>query len=175
MIGIIDYGMSNLKSVQNAFDFLQCPNQIFTNPTEIKKYDKLILPGVGAFGLAMEKLNITGFSDEIKEYVLAKNKPFMGICLGMQLMLDSSVEKGFNKGLGLINGEVRFLGDQIKNMPIPHVGWNTVLPQNDSMFFKEIDKNDPTFYFVHSFYCDVFEKKIVSGTVNYGFNFDFSI
>lgn len=175
MIGIIDYGMSNLRSVKNALDYLNYTNEIVANPSEITKYDKLILPGVGAFGQAMERINNTGFADKIKEQALVKKVPILGICLGMQLLLETSTEKGFHKGLGLIKGDVKFLGDKISHLPIPHIGWNTLIPKSGSRMFNDLDQTDSSFYFVHSYYCDVLDKNLVSGTVNYGFTFDVAI
>lgn len=176
MIGIIDYGMSNLKSVLNAFNYLNYDAIIIDKPIQLKQVDKVVLPGVGAFGLAMEKIKNSGFEEAIKESVMAKKIPFMGICLGMQLMLDSSTEKGNHKGLGLLKGKVDFLGNKVSNLPVPHVGWNTILPQNNATAFGGIDKVDSSFYFVHSYYCDLVDKKIVSATVDYGgFHFDVAI
>src|SRR3989344_2323354 len=101
MIGIVNYGVGNLQSVKISLDFLNIPNAIINKPEEINNFDKIILPGVGAFGAAMEKLNNSGFIEEIKKFA-AKNKPILGICLGMQLLFDESCEYGHHKGLGLL-------------------------------------------------------------------------
>lgn len=174
MIGIIDYGMSNLKSVLNAFSYLNHSAKIIDSPLQLKGVDKIVLPGVGAFGQAIERLTNSGFEEAIKEYVLIKKIPFLGICLGMQLMFDSSTEKGFHKGMGLIKGDVKFLGDKIKDKPIPHVGWNTVTIVNkESKLMNNLPGND--FYFVHSFYCDSKDKTQICASVDYGFCFDVGI
>lgn len=175
MIGIIDYGVSNLKSVHNALNFVGAENEIFSEASAISRYDKLILPGVGAFGLAMDRLNKTGFSDAIRETVLIQKVPFLGICLGMQLILDSSTEKGFHKGLGLIQGEVKFLGDRVQAFPVPHVGWNEVNFKADFKLIAGMTLTERNFYFVHSFYCDLNNKEQVCATVHYDFEFDVGV
>lgn len=175
MIGIIDYGLSNLKSVHNAFSYLNHSVKIIDLPSQLKQVDKIILPGVGAFGQAMERINNLGFTNAIKEHVLIKKTPFMGICLGMQLMLDSSTEKGVHKGIGLLKGKVESLETRVKDLPIPHVGWNAVVPLNNYSTYADINKKNTTFYFVHSYYCHLEDRSKVSGQVYYGFMFDVSI
>lgn len=173
MIGIVNYGMGNLTSVRNALNFFNIPNEIFDSPSEIKKYDKLILPGVGAFGLAMENIHETGFAEALQEDVLVKNKPLLGLCLGMQLLLDSSCEHGNHKGLGFIKGTVDYLGDRIDNLPIPHMGWNQLqVKKNVSLLFKNIPVEEQIYYFVHSFYCDLNDKTLVAAQTTYGISFD---
>src|SRR5687767_12827827 len=120
MIGIVNYGMGNLASVKNALDHLQVESKITDNPKDLSAMDKIILPGVGAFGMAMNNLNSSGFSDYIKEFALDKKKPLLGLCLGMQLLLESSTEHGDHKGLGLVKGKVLFFGDIFTDLPIPH-------------------------------------------------------
>lgn len=170
MIGILNYKMGNLQSVKNSLDYLHISNKFVNLPSEITNCDKLILPGVGAFGLAMKQLEELNFIDPIKEFV-SLGKPILGICLGMQLLLDSSEEHGYHAGLGLIKGRALPFNEKITNLPIPHVGWNNISKKKDSKILNNIEDGD-SFYFVHSFYCDLTEKKEIAATTNYGFDFD---
>ena len=126
MIGIINYGMGNLQSVKNTLDYIGLNNSIINSPKDIHKCSKIILPGVGAYDEAMKNLNKRGFSNEIIEFVLNRKLPILGICLGMQLLLEDSIEHGYNVGLGLIKGDVKYLGEVVIDLPIPHIGWNAV-------------------------------------------------
>lgn len=170
MIGIVNYGMGNLASVKNAFDFLDIKARIINNPIELKNQDKILLPGVGAFGRAMENLTKSGFSEVIQELVIEKKKPILGICLGMQLLLGSSTEHGLHKGLDIIKGQVLFFGDSISNLTIPHVGWNEVRFRAKTKLFFEMPA-DPTFYFVHSYYCALTDPEQIAGITDYGIMF----
>lgn len=169
MIGIINYGVGNLQSVKNSLDHLGIPNAIVEKPKDIKNFDKIILPGVGAFGAAMEKLNKTGFADEIKKFA-AKGKPILGICLGMQLLFDESYEYGHHKGLGLVKGKVLPFNEKIKKLPLPQIGWNNIVSNNDSPILENIGENS-CFYFIHSFYCKPKEKNITVADSDYGIKF----
>ncbi len=172
MIGVIDYGMSNLASLSNALLFINAPFEVTDSPSSLKKYDKLILPGVGAFGLAMKRLNESGFSDAILEEVCVKEKNILGICLGMQLLYEKSSEHGQHQGLGLIKGSVEYLGEKV-SLPVPHVGWNSVFSPRETNLLRASEAEDYCFYFVHSFYCQAKKSAIVSGVVEYGgFKFD---
>lgn len=173
MIGIINYKMGNLQSVKNSLDYLHIPNKIVNLPSEIIDCDKLILPGVGAFDLAMKQLSELNFVDPIRDFV-ALGKPLLGICLGMQLLLDYSEEHGHNLGLGLIKGKVLPFEGKIKNLSIPHVGWNDIVKRGESGLLQNIE-DGANCYFVHSFYCDLDDKMGVSSITNYGFDFDSSI
>jgi glutamine amidotransferase len=172
MLGIINYGMGNIASVQNALDSLQIPNRMVEAPGDICLCDRVILPGVGAFGEAMLKITNSGFTEELQEFALVLQRPLLGICLGMQLLLESSVEYGNFMGLGLIGGTVRHLSDEIKDLSIPHIGWNDVLSASDSRLMEGIQAPDRSFYFVHSYYCSVTERSTATGQVCYGFEFD---
>ena len=169
MIGIVNYGVGNLQSVKNSLDFLNIPNAIVDNPKEIQKFDKIILPGVGAFGAAMEKLNSLGFAGEIKKFA-SENKPILGICLGMQLLFDEGYEHGRHKGLGLVEGKVLPFNEKVKDLPLPQIGWNNITKENTSPLLENIENNS-NFYFVHSFYCEPEEKDIVSASSDYGIKF----
>ncbi len=175
MIGIINYGMGNLSSVKNALDYLTIPNTLVNHPDEINSCSKLILPGVGAFGLAMQNLHELKFIDSILEFTQVKQKALLGLCLGMQLLFDKSCEHGTHNGLSLIKGEVKNLNDAVKNVPVPHMGWNQLIELNNSTLLKGIVKDDQIMYFVHSYYCCASNKELVTAQVNYEFNFDVMI
>ena len=170
MVGIVDYNMGNLASVSNAFDKLGVKSKIESNPERLKDYDRLLLPGVGAFGDAMSHLQQNGMDEAIKDYVKIGN-PLLGICLGMQLMFDSSSEFGLNNGLGLIEGSiVKF--DESKfdhQLKVPHMGWNELFIQKDTPLFKNISK-EVYLYFVHSYHA-VCDDKFVIAKSYYGYEF----
>ncbi len=172
MIGILNYGMGNLTSVKNALDFLNLANRMVANASEAESCDKLILPGVGAFALAMLNLKESGLDETIKDFTLVKKKPFLGLCLGMQLLFESSTEHGLHNGLSLIKGHVNDLNTQVHNYPVPHMGWNAIESKNDSLLLKNIPLDEQIFYFVHSYYCQASNPLDVAATVNYSFKFD---
>ena len=169
MVAIIDYNMGNLASVYNACKLIDQKAVIVQDPNELKKYDKVILPGVGAFGDAMEHLNTTGMKDAIKEYAKS-GKPMIGICLGMQLLFESSEEFGINEGLGLIEGKV-IAFDKIKmdmeNHKVPHMGWNRIFTKQNKLFDR---LENPYLYFVHSYHV-VTQDIYTIGTTHYGYDF----
>ena len=170
MIGIVDYNMGNLASVINAFSIMGVNAVLEKNPEKLKAYDKLILPGVGAFGDAMEHLEANGMDIAIKDY--AKNgKPLLGICLGMQLLFNSSKEFGTTKGLGLIDGEViAFNKSKFDNsLKVPHMGWNELFVQKETPLLNGL-KKDPYLYFVHSYHV-VCDDKYAIGKTYYGYEF----
>jgi glutamine amidotransferase len=168
VIGIIDYNMGNLASVYNACHLLDGNATIVKDPNDLKKFDRVILPGVGAYKDAMEHLNETGMKDAIYDFAKS-GKPMIGICLGMQLLFESSQEFGHTEGLGLINGEVvKF--DKTKmhgEHKIPHMGWNTIVTKEHSLF-NGLD--NPYLYFVHSYHAVTSEKNII-GKTTYGYEF----
>lgn len=168
-IGIINYGVGNLHSVKNSLDYLNIPNKIINKPEEINNFEKIILPGVGAFGAAMKKLDDLKFANEIKIFA-SKKKPILGICLGMQLLFDEGHEHGQHKGLGLIAGKVLPFNEKIKNLPIPLIGWNSIKKNYESPLINNIE-TDATFYFVHSFYCKPSNKSATIATSDYGIKF----
>ncbi len=167
MITIIDYGMGNLRSVQKAFEFLGYEAQITDDKNKIKDASSLVLPGVGAFGDAMDALDKRELIDVIPNEV-KKGKPFLGICLGMQLLFEKSYEHGEFLGLGIIPGEVKrfMLPNEFK---VPQIGWNKLNIIQGEIFDKE--QKDQYVYFVHSYYCDPNEKKYIAATSNYGVEF----
>lgn len=170
MIGLIDYNMGNLRSVINAFETLHVPIKIVRSHDEIMLCDKIILPGVGAFGDAMEALNQEGRAEAIRAFATSK-KPLLGICLGMQLLFESSTEFGKTKGLGLIEGDIvkfdtRSFRERLK---IPHMGWNTLKVVKETPLFKEMPE-EFYLYFVHSFHAQCDERYSVGETF-YGYSF----
>jgi glutamine amidotransferase len=168
MISIIDYGMGNLGSIQNMLNKLGFESKLESDPDRLKDADSIILPGVGAFDNAMEKLNSSGFSEAIKNFS-ATGAPVLGICLGMQLLATQS-EEGELKGLNLIPGDVvKFNSDTLK---VPHMGWNVVNPVND-ILYSQLEEN--RFYFVHSFYYIPEDLNHTAGTTDYAHTFTSSV
>lgn len=152
MIAIIDYGVGNLFSLSSSLKFLGLVHKITADVAEIRAADRLILPGVGAFGDAVARLNNSGLTDEIKREA-AGGKPLLGICLGMQLLFDKSYEFGEHAGLGLIPGTVAPLGPDIPaELKVPHIGWNSLEIKQGEPLFKYIKPGDYV-YFVHSFWA----------------------
>jgi glutamine amidotransferase len=172
MIGIINYGMGNLTSVKNAIDFLQIPNKILNSAKELKEVEKAILPGVGAFGLAMENIQKMGLDEAISQFTISQKKPLLGLCLGMQLLFESSQEHGFYNGLGLVKGSVKSLKDVVIDQPVPHMGWNDLISTETSQLLNNIPKEEQIFYFVHSFYCMAENESVVTAKVKYELEFD---
>ena len=173
MIAIVDYNMGNLASVQNAFAKLGKETTIESNPEKFKDYDKLILPGVGAFGDAIEHLRERDMIAPLQEYAKS-GKYMLGICLGMQLLFESSEEFGEHQGLGLIKGSVTHF-DKNKfeeNMKIPHMGWNTITSVIEHPVFNGIDIGD-YFYFVHSFAAPISD--FTAASCEYGNSFSAAI
>ena len=170
MIGIVDYNMGNLASVINAFTKVGVDAKLESDPVKLKQYDKLILPGVGAFGDAMKHLKENGMDKAVKHFA-ASGKPLLGICLGMQLLFDSSEEFGTTEGLGLIPGTVVAFDENKFDHPlkVPHMGWNELFVQNDTAILDGLAK-DFYLYFVHSYHA-VCEDKYAIGKTHYGYEF----
>lgn len=164
MIAIIDYGAGNLHSVKNALDFLGAESKITGSASEILSADKVILPGVGAFGSAMNALTASGLKEVIFE-VTDKGTPLLGICLGLQLMFEKSEEAPDVKGLGLFKGTIVTIPD--RGLKIPHMGWNDIEVVKDSRILHNIGEN-PFVYFVHSYYLNASDESVVSAYTNYG-------
>lgn len=164
MIGIIDYDAGNLKSVEKALAYLGEETVITRDRETLLKADKVILPGVGAFGDAMEKLHKYGLVDTIKD-VARQGTPFLGICLGLQLMFERSDETEGVQGLGLLEGEILRIPDK-KGLKIPHMGWNSIKINNRAKLFQGIEDNSYV-YFVHSYYLKVKNQEDVAATTEY--------
>jgi glutamine amidotransferase len=161
--------MGNLASVSNALKLIDAKADIVSNPNDLKKYDKVILPGVGAFGDAMQHLQQTNMQQAVKEFA-SSGKYLLGICLGMQLLFDQSQEFGTTKGLGLIPGDVVAFDKSKMDMDdhkVPHVGWNKLFNKKDKLFDN---LQDPYLYFVHSFHVQTDEQWTL-GTTHYGYDF----
>ena len=157
MIAIIDYGVGNLFSLKSSFAAIGQEAVVTSDPEVIEAADRVILPGVGAFGDAAEKLRQSGMAQVVKDQA-AKGKPIMGICLGMQLLFDKSCEYGEHEGLGLIHGNIRPISEIIKRgLKIPHIGWNALIMKKQSALFKYLSEGDCV-YFVHSYYAAECEK-----------------
>ncbi|MDN5277368.1 MAG: imidazole glycerol-phosphate synthase subunit HisH [Clostridiales bacterium] len=164
MVVIIDYGMGNLRSVQKAFEHVGCQVVITQDPQVILSASHVVLPGVGAFGDAIRNLERAGLIDSIYR-VVQDGRPFLGICLGLQLLFERSYEGGVFKGLALLPGEVKRLPEEL-NIKIPHMGWNE-LRYRANPIFEGLD--DPCFvYFVHSYYVEPRVSEHVIGTTFYG-------
>lgn len=168
MLGIIDYNMGNLASVYNACSKFTKDLKIVKNADDLKNLDKIILPGVGAYKDAMQHLEKSGLKDAILDFANSK-KPLLGICLGMQLLFESSEEFGYTKGLGLIEGKVvKFDKSKMSSdLKIPHMGWNKIV-NKDNPLFKNLQ--NPYLYFVHSYHV-ITDDKYTIATTNYGYDF----
>lgn len=164
MIAIIDYDAGNIKSVEKALIALGQEVVITSDKEEILKADKVILPGVGAFGDAMENLKRTGLDQVVKE-VAQRDIPFLGICLGLQLLFESSDEAPGVEGLGILKGKILRIPDQ-EGLKIPHMGWNSLHLENNGRLFKGIEENAYV-YFVHSYYLKAEDEQIVKASTEY--------
>lgn len=172
MIAIIDYDAGNLLSVLKAFDKLGEKPVVTSDPDTILRADKVILPGVGAFGDAMDKIESHGLLPVINDYIKS-GKPFFGICLGLQLLFEESEEAPGVRGIGALKGKIRKIpvGEYKK---IPHMGWNSLDFPKEGKLFKGIDEGAYV-YFVHSYYLDATDKSIVSATTRYNVTIDASV
>ena len=167
MVGIIDYGVGNLFSLQSSIRSLGQEVFVSGDAAELAKADRLILPGVGAFGDAAEKLRQSGLDSFVCEQAAA-GKPLMGICLGMQMLFESSLEYGFHKGLGLLKGQVVPMSVKLPNdLKIPHMGWNQLLFHNAESVLLSGIKDGDYVYFVHSFFAEGCEDSLAAVT-DYG-------
>ena len=174
MLTIIDYGVGNVLAFANVFTRLNVPFVIAKNAADLVNATKLILPGVGSFDFAMQTLNQSGMRSELERMVIEKRVPVIGICVGMQMLADSS-EEGQLPGLGWIKGTVRqFKFEKELNLTMPHMGWNDVTPSVSSPLFNGLEK-DSIFYFLHSYYFDADEVENVLSVSNYGFDFHSSV
>ena len=168
MIAIIDYGSGNIAAVANIYKQLKIPYVVTGIPDELRNADRYILPGVGAFDATMHYLNDSGMVAVLNEQIIGQGKKVMGICVGMQILAESS-EEGELAGLGWIPGRVRKIdADLLPNSPkLPHMGWNSIAPQDNSRLFEGVDVGRG-FYFLHSYYFDAKDANDVSATVQYG-------
>jgi len=162
-VAIIDYGVGNLRSVEKAFAATGCEAIISGDESVLRAAQKLVLPGVGAFGACMKALKERGFDRLVLERARA-GTPLLGVCVGMQLLFDESDEFGSTPGLGLLRGSVRRFGN---DLVVPQVGWNRIHQKQKHALFEEIE--DGSFcYFVHSFYCQPRDETVIAGETDYG-------
>ena len=169
MISIINYGLGNIQAFKNIYDKLNIANSFVSNSKDIDNAEKLILPGVGSFDWAMHYLEKSGMRDSLEYAVRIEKKPILGVCVGMQMMAESS-EEGNNRGLGWISTRIKKLQFANKNQfVLPHMGWNEVSITKESKLFRNLNKKN--FYFLHSYFIDPIDNNIVLSKVNYGDNF----
>ena len=165
MIGIIDYDAGNLKSVEKALLSLGEEAVVTRDRSELLKADKVILPGVGNFGDAMGKLKSYGLDEVIRD-VVKKGTPFLGICLGLQLLFEESEEAPGVSGLGILKGKILRIPEE-PGLKIPHIGWNSLMLQNEGRLFQGLEE-EPYVYFVHSYYLKAEDEQIVKAVTEYG-------
>jgi len=168
MIAIIDYGLGNVKAFANVYYRLNIPAVIVKQPDDLKAVKKIILPGVGSFDHAMQMLDKSGLRHALDEFVLHRNVPVLGICVGMQMLAHSS-EEGVLPGLGWIDGKVKKMNPTrlTHSTHLPHMGWNDVRPVKKNKLFKELEQS-ARFYFLHSYYFQVQNENDVIAVTDYG-------
>ena len=172
MIAIIDYGAGNLQSVKKALDYLCEPNLITAKSSEIEAADALVLPGVGSFGDAMQSLSDSGLLETVRAAALS-DTPFLGICLGLQLLFPESEESKGVKGLGVLPGKIiKFPGDM--GVKIPQIGWNSINIREGCKLYAGVPQNAYV-YFVHSYYLQATDPEVVAATAEYGVTFHASV
>lgn len=176
MIRIVDYGVGNIQAFLTLFKQQGIAAAKASTPEELQGATRLILPGVGHFDHAMQRLNDSGLRPELERLVLQEAVPVIGICVGMQMLADTS-EEGRLPGLGWVPGSVKSFSSNplMTKLPMPHMGWNTLQTKPDSRLFKAGFDNEPQFYFLHSYYFDAEDKRDVVASAYYGTDFDVAI
>lgn len=168
MIAIVDYGMGNLHSVRHALEHVGAEVLVTSRAEDLERAERIVLPGVGAFGECMRNLHATGLVETLEEQVRAEGKPFLGICLGMQALAEEGLELGHHKGLGWLRGVVEPLPVAGTGLKLPHVGWNEVRPSSTGApLFRGLRK-DASFYFVHSYRLRPSDPAVTAATCDYG-------
>lgn len=172
-VGIIDYESGNYASVWSAFGKHNCSLQVITEPDHFNSCTHLVLPGVGAFSSSMNKLERLGLVESLQEIISGKEIPILGICVGMQLLAENGEEFIYTQGFSAVSGSVKKfdfkeLGEQ---MPLPHMGWNDIIPHKESRLFHDLDPTDSSFYFVHSFHVYSQDDSALFSYSNYGYDF----
>jgi glutamine amidotransferase len=155
--------VGNLRSVEKAFEATGCEAVVSADESVLRRAERLVLPGVGAFGACMKALTQRGFDGLVRERV-AEGTPLLGVCVGMQLLFEESDEFGSTPGLGLLPGRVKRFNDELV---VPHVGWNRIFQIRQNPLFNDV-ANESFFYFVHSYYCEPEDKSVVAGETEYG-------
>lgn len=172
MIAVVDYGMGNVRSILNALSYIGHDAVLTAEGRRLDDAARLILPGVGAFGDAMRNMEERGLGETLRRQVFEKGKPFLGICLGLQLLAGSSEEHGVHQGLGWLDAEVvRFSFNGGPPLKIPHMGWNEISPRGDHPLFRHLKETERTFYFVHSFHIVCRDPRDVAAVCEYGVPF----
>lgn len=172
MIAVVDYGMGNLRSVERALSFVGAQAVLTAEPETVRRAEKVVVPGVGAFQDAMSNLTSTGLVEIIRDGIAA-GKPFLGICLGLQMLFDESEEDGLHKGLGIVPGRVvRFDGrtPDGQKLKVPHIGWNQLLPRGACPLLSGMPEG-AFFYFDHSYYVRPDDRSVIAGETDYGIRF----
>lgn len=172
MIALVDYGMGNLRSVEKALEKVGLQVLRTSDPEDLDKASAIVVPGVGAFGDAIHNLEKLGLTEKIINHI-ESGKPYLGICLGLQILFEYGYEFGTHKGLGVLKGTVVRFDDRL-NIKIPHMGWNQIWKKKDSKIFKNIEDGS-YFYFVHSYYVQPEEKEIIATTTDYAIDFCSSV
>jgi glutamine amidotransferase len=173
MICIVDYGVGNVQAFLNLFKRLGIDARRAQKQDDLLGAERLILPGVGHFDHAMQRLNDSGLRPKMEELVLGDKVPVLGICVGMQMLAQGS-DEGLQPGLNWLPGRVRAFADNLQSaqLPMPHMGWNELKPAAELKLFSRGFEQPPQFYFLHSFYFDARNKQDVAATAHYGFDFD---
>jgi imidazole glycerol phosphate synthase, glutamine amidotransferase subunit len=172
MISVIDYGAGNLQSVVKAFRFIGAEISVTADPEELKRADAAVLPGVGAFGDSMSCLRASGMVRPTLDFI-ESGRPFLGICLGLQLLFEGSEESPGVNGLGVLKGTIRKIPAET-GLKIPHIGWNSLNLKRTDGLFADLEP-DPYVYFVHSYYLRAEDPEIVSATADYGVRIDAAV
>lgn len=172
MIRIVDYGVGNIQAFINVFKYLRISAARASSRSDFVDATHLILPGVGHFDHAMQKLNNSGLRQKLEELVIEDKIPIVGVCVGMQMLAEGS-DEGNLLGLNWIPGRVRKFnsGSNLSELPMPHMGWNEVIPATGSLLFADGFSSLPQFYFLHSYYFDAQDKSDVAATAQYGVDF----
>lgn len=173
MICVVDYGVGNIQAFLNLFKRLGVEARRADKPEALSDAVRLVLPGVGHFDHAMQRLNESGMRPKLEELILGAQVPVVGICVGMQMLARGS-DEGNLPGLNWVPGRVRAFATQPKSadLPMPHMGWNDLQPRANSKLFSKGFEDAPQFYFLHSYFFDADDKKDVAATANYGLDFD---
>ena len=167
MISIVDYGIGNLRSVQKAFESVGAQASLVSDPELIKSADHVVLPGVGAFADCVAKIRSSGLVEPVLEHIKS-GKPFLGICVGLQMLFDVGYEDGEHAGLGVLKGKcVRFDVDQTMNLKVPHMGWNQLDVKRRAPIFKDLPEGSSV-YFVHGYYVVPDDQGVIATTTDYG-------
>lgn len=169
-VALIDYGAGNLHSVRHALELVGGDVLLTNRPEDLRDAERIVLPGVGAFGECARSLRASGFIESLEEEVRRRAKPMLGICVGMQLLATEGHEMGVHPGLGWVPGVVKQLDPGSTGLKIPHVGWNEILQMTDSPLFSGFRK-EPTFYFTHSYHLAVDDPSVTAAACEYGQRF----